>query len=140
MLRVLTTLTCGLTCSAMLVACVAVDPIHPEFPPPERGRAPCTYAPIVVDAAAAVASGAGLAVLETSSQGAAIKDAGGALFTLGTVVFLGAAIWGAVQHAACEHADQYCFASATGLECTDSRVECERRRDELSATAACIAR
>jgi hypothetical protein len=136
MLRVLTFVLCCANC----VACVAAYPIHPEFPPPEIGRAPCTYGPIVVDGAAAAASLAGFAVLETSSASSSIKDAGGALFGLGTVVFLGAAIWGSVQRSQCEQAEQYCFATPTGLECADSQLECERRREELSATAACMSR
>ena len=125
---------------ATLGACVAAYPIHPKFPPPEIGRAPCTYAPIIVDAAAAGVSVTGFALLETSSASSSIKDAGGALFALGTLVFLGAAIWGSVQHSVCEQTDQVCFATATGLECADSQFECERRREELSGSAECLAR
>jgi len=125
---------------ANLVGCVAAYPIHPKFPPPEIGRASCTYAPIIVDAAAAVVSATGFIVLETSSASSSIKDAGGALFGLGTAAFLGAVIWGSVQHSVCVQADQYCFATPTGLECTDSELECERRREELSAPTACVAR
>ena len=136
MLRVLTFVLCCANCSA----CVFAYPIHPKFPPPEIGRAPCTYAPIVVDAVSAAVSVTGFGLLETSAQSSSIKDAGGALFALGTVVFLGAAVWGSVQHSVCEQTDQVCFATATGLECADSQFECERRREELSATAACVTR
>lgn len=127
-------------CCAKLSACVFAYPIHPKFPPPEIGRAPCTYAPIIVDAASGVASAAGFGLLETVEHSSSIKDAGGALFALGTIVFLGAAVWGSVQYSVCQQTDQVCFATATGLECADSQFECERRREELSATSACVTR
>jgi hypothetical protein len=137
MLRVLT----FVLCCANFSACVFAYPIHPKFPPLEIGRAPCTYAPIVVDAVSAAVSATGFGLLETSAiRSASIKDAGGALFALGTLVFSGAAVWGSVQYSVCQQTDQVCFATATGLECADSQFECERRREELSATTACVTR
>lgn len=128
-------------CCATVSACVFAYPIHPQYPPPQSGRAPCTYAPIIVDAASAAVSVTGFGLLETSAlRNSSIKDAGGALFALGTLVFLGAAVWGSVQYSVCQQSDQVCFATPTGLECSDSQLECERRREELSVTSPCVTR